>query len=402
MKRKLSKIIGFFYVLLVWITKSKKKITNGKSLIIITGNLGDALLSIEAVMALKNYYLNRQKSVAIVTSKTLWDFLLKIEDLNGIEYIDISFPYASNGTSFHKAREVVRQIKKYAFEEIVVTWANSPIAKYLVAAIPHNRSWGVFDDINRNSLLPKFFFERVFTNKILVPIDMQEMRRYRIMLEQIGVKDYKIRIHKIPEQICEMPSLPENRYITIALDSMTTERRWPTDNYKETINALLDKYDFDICCTGGAVAKPVYEECVQELSKEKRERDHSYVSKTSLQQWIELIRGAMFHIGVDSGSVHVAASVGTCAFCLVGVWDGQRVFPYDVDEKRTGTEIPIPVYRRDVNPFKLSCYGCLSIRGHRGLGNKECYRGCQAGEPALCLKMLLAKDVVNAIERYTK
>ena len=82
MKRKLSKIIGFFYVLLVWITKSKKKITNGKSLIIITGNLGDALLSIEAVMALKNYYLNRQKSVAIVTSKTWRDFMLKIHDFN--------------------------------------------------------------------------------------------------------------------------------------------------------------------------------------------------------------------------------------------------------------------------------------------------------------------------------
>lgn len=398
MLKKFSKVLGFFYVFVFWIKKRNKRISNKKNLIIITGNLGDALLSIEAVVALKDYYKNKNEAVYIATSKTLWTFLNDIEDMRDFRFLDISFPYATTGTQFSLVKEVVKKAKSFQFENIVLTWANSPIGKYLVAVIPHNNSWAVLDDINRKPIIPKFFFERAITNKIYVPIDTQEMQRYALMLKRIGIVNYKVHIHRILPISCKTLSAPKGKYITIAMDSNATERRWPSKNFKLLVTKLLKRYDYDICCTGTEIAQPVFEKCIADLNANDRKRIHNYISNTTLVEWIELLRGAEFHIGVDSGSIHVAASVGTKAFCLAGVWDGHRVFPYEVDEDIYGTCIPVPVYRTDVNPLELSCYGCLSIRGHRGLGNKECRANCELGKPTLCLRKIKVNDVLNAIE----
>ncbi len=397
-KKTFSKILGFLYVLVVWIIKPKVKENNKKNLIILTGNLGDALMSIEAINVLKDYYKSKSEKTYIVTSTNNWTFLSKVSDIKDFEFLDINFPYSSTGTSFKEVIQSVGQIKKYKFNNIVITWSNSPIGKYIVAAAPHINSWGVFDDIDRNPIKPKFFFERAFTKKIMVSIDTQEMRRYALMLEQIGIRDYKVKIHRTPIQKGTTLVKPKKEYITIAMDSMSPERRWPINNYEELIKKLLHEYKYDICCTGGATAAIVYEKCVENLNNEQVKRINNYILKTNQEEWIELLRGAKFHIGVDSGSIHVAASVGTPAFCLAGYWDGHRVFPYDVDEPNKGTFVPIPVYRSDVSSDNLKCYGCLSIHGHRGIGNPECFKGCQNGDSTICLLKISARSVVLSLK----
>lgn len=402
MIRLISKAVGFIYVFLNWMAKPREMIYNNRILIIITGNLGDALMSIEAVLALGRYYRNEGRTVTVMTSRNIRCFLNMIADMNNFEFIDVNYPYSSNGTLLRELRPIVKAARLQQYEDIIVTWANAPIAKYLVAVIQHNNSWGVFDDIKRSYYRPKYFFEKAFTNRILVSIDVQEMQRYKIMLDEIGVRNYKVRIHHIKKlETTQTLVKPERKYITIAMDSMTTERRWPADEFKKTVQALLKGYDYEICCTGNDSALPIFHKCVEDLQERDLLRVHNYIGKTSLGEWIELLRGAEFHIGVDSGSIHVAAAVGTQAFCLVGVWDGTRVFPYQIDEANAGTCVPVPLYRSDVDPFKQPCYGCLSSKGHRGKGNAECYKGCNEGKPALCLQRITTTDLLSRISSYT-
>lgn len=86
------------------------------------------------------------------------------------------------------------------------------------------------------------------------------------------------------------------------------------EQYALLVDNLLRSYPYDIYCTGGTLANEVYHYCYERI-KDKN-RFFNFAAKTTVIEWFELIRGAVFHIGVDSGSIHVAASVGTQAFVL--------------------------------------------------------------------------------------
>lgn len=210
---------------------------------------------------------------------------------------------------------------------------------------------------------------------------MHEFQRLKMLIQLFGEKDYKTAIHYIQPQTLKT-NTERQPYITIAMDSMCTQRRWKKEQYALLVDNLLRSYPYDIYCTGGTLANEVYHYCYERI-KDKN-RFFNFAAKTTVIEWFELIRGAVFHIGVDSGSIHVAASVGTQAFCLVGVWDGKRALPYVTDKEDKRTCSPVCVYREDINDLK--CYACKVYGGRYGVGNTICYKTCQKGEACLCLQ----------------
>lgn len=106
----------------------------------------------------------------------------------------------------------------------------------------------MFDHVKHTHGKLRYYFEKKYTNKVYVPIDLHETQRMKRLLEEIGAMNYQVRIHYITKTV--FYTIPSHPYITIAMDSMSTERRWTKENYKELIYALLDKYPYDICCTG--------------------------------------------------------------------------------------------------------------------------------------------------------
>lgn len=394
LKLTLSKSLAFIYVFLLNISKRKKTVTSGKILIIASGHIGNAILDIDAIWALKDFYKEQNKKVYLLCALPLWKAFQAISDMSDFIYMEHVYPYKGNGTDLRNVYRTISKVRQHEFEEIFVTLNNAPLAHYVVAASSCNESWGVFDNVKHTHGRLRYYFERKYTNKIYVPIDLHETQRLKRLLKEVGVKDYQVRIHYISKSVTY--TLPNRPYITIAMDSMSTERRWTKENYKELVHTLLDKYPYDICCTGGAVAGEIYEYCVKELPD--MERFHNYAGKTNMKEWFELLRGAALHIGVDSGSIHVAASVGTQAISLSGVWDGKRCLPYDIDIKNENTCEPVCVYRNDIDVNALPCYACKVYGGRSGRGNNDCYKQCRKGKPCLCLKNISVEAVIHTVE----
>lgn len=87
---------------------------------------------------------------------------------------------------------------------------------------------------------------------------------------------------------------------------------------------------------GGKEERVATRELLSLLPRDVRSGVRDLVGQTSFAEWIVLTRGASFVFGNDSGYIHLAAAVGTQAFCIMGWHNHGRVFPY----RLTGTELP--------------------------------------------------------------
>lgn len=388
----LSKAIGFIYVFFLYHSRKKAKVNNGKILIIVSGHLGNLLMDVHALYDLKNYYLAKDKEVYILTSSNMWKLMNRCFDFSDTVFATDEFPYDKKKIlHLKKYRRMLRSLPDSAYEVIVANLTSGYTADFLMASLKANEKWGVFPESDRNDW--RTYFRRAYTNKITVDKDLHETRQLKLMLKQIGVNDHKVCITPIPPK-GEIPYM--EKYITVSLDSMSTERRWPIERFIEFAQFVLDNTSYDVCLTGVSVSKKD-EEKLAELKKNARVKD--YIGKTSMDEWIEILRGSSFNLSVDSGSVHFAASVGTPGVCLTGVWDGTRCLPYDLDTEHEGTFAPVCVYQKDHREKTANCYACRALHGWYGIGNDACLKDVKAGLPCQCLSGLEVEQVITAFNK---
>lgn len=389
----ISRGFGFVYASIKRMTKKKGLIKNNQILIVATGHIGNAIIDASAIDDLIKFYKGIGKKVFLLCSDAMKAAFDLVIDLSEVEFIGENYHYEGSGTYFSVVKRTLNGFKDCEFEKIIVTLTNcDALAHYIVACVPTNESWGIFDDVKQEYGYIRHYFERYYTNKVMVPVDLQETQRLKLMLEQLGCHGHRTRISYIPKQM-EMSKLAP--YITVAVDSMSTSRRWVSEKFVALVHKLLELYSYDVYLTGSHATE--HEMQVYKVAFDGQPRVKNYIGKTSFKEWIELLRHSQFHIGVDSGSIHVAASVGTQSFCLTGVWDAKRVMPYQIDEKDDRTTEPICVYRSDVNINELNCYACKVYRTQTGRGNYECYSQCMKGYPCLCLERIEVEDVERSI-----
>lgn len=403
-KLMFSKGLGFVYVYLRYHLRNKNKVVNNKNILIIFGgHIGNAVLNIDTILQIREHYtVESGWNIFVLCHESIRKVLYKFENLDGITFLDISYPYKDGGTKFASVYNTLKRMRGMEFDKIVVNLAHiMPLAAYIVATIPANDSIGVFDDtvhesngdIEHNFGNARWYFERAYKTAIKVDYNTQETQRQKLILEYLNC-NYKVRVYPI-KKLCEFQP-PSRNYCTITIDSTSLARRWEPDKFAKVINFINESYDFDICITGDIGAENIFSQVISNV--QNRERVMNFVGKTNFDEWVELLRGSEFHFGVDSGSIHIASSVGTQAFCMVGAWDGKRALPYRVDVVSENTKLPICIYMPNIN--NLPCYGCIPKKGGMGSGNPECLHLCKSGEPCYCLKNIEAKEAFNVIEKW--
>lgn len=406
MRLVLSKGLGFVYVFAKYKFRRHKEVHNKDILIIFGGHLGNAVIGIDLLLEIKKLFpLEQGWNLYILCNEKIRVFCNTIAEMRDFEYLDISYPFEDGGTTFSVVYKTLRALKGRAFNKIIVSMAHiMPLAQYIVATTDANESIGVFDRVQHktSTLLSiehnvgnlRWYFERAFSNSIYVPYNMQEAHRHKYIIRFLGNSDYKVRIYPI-KKLCDFEG-PDRDYITISVDSASTIKRWEANKFAQVANYIIENYKYTICLTGGPSAENIYEKILKNI--ERKEYVQNFIGKTSFDEWVELIRGSRFHISVDSGSIHIAASVGTQSFCLIGAWDGERVLPYQNEIVEKNTISPICVYMDNIK--NIHCYGCNPLRGLIGAGNQECLLSCKRGNPCYCLSMIEPRHVITAIDRW--
>lgn len=400
-----SKALGFIYVWLLHALRKEKHVDNKKILIIFGGHIGNAILNIDLILQIRDKYTKENGwSIDIFCNDGIRDVLCTFEDLEDVNFLDISYPYIDGGTKFSIVYKTIKALRGHEYDKIVVNLAHiMPLAAYIVAVLHSNDSIGVFDDIQHvagetgdiehNIGGTRWYFQKAYRTRILVDFNTQEVQRQKMMLNHLGI-NYKVRIYPI-KKLCDY-RLPYEKYFTVTIDSASTFKRWSPQNFIELVNRLCEGNDKYAVITGGKGEERIFNEMY--ASAKYPDKLVDLIGRTNFEEWIEIIRGAEFHVGVDSGSIHVASAVGTQSFCIVGVWDGERALPYKIDVSSDETCSPICV-RMD-GAEDLSCYGCYPKRGAVGSGNIECLQLKGKGENCYCLKNITVDQVYSRIRNW--
>lgn len=389
---RLQKLRFVLFVMLERCKRHKKTCKENNVLLVLGGHMGDILVELSAWQRIIEHMKQQGKQIYVLSTMVGWNVLQMTVDTSGIHYLEGELDIGK-GWSMSITRKLFASLKTTKFDVMVCNARDSSLY-IIVRAIPANKKYIIVHQVLLSGIKGKLQL-MLSTEKnatiILRAPGIPEVEYWQKMLRLLGLPDDKLHIMPIPVQ-CKNTA-HQGKYVTVTLDSMNTSRRWPTDSFIALIDLLLEKYTYDICITGQKLSPDV-------LSKYDRfasnERFFNLVDKVNLKEWIELIRGAQFHIGVDSGSIHIAASVGTQAFCLTGVWHGMEFMPYHLSEVEN-TKTPICIYRKDTLVDALDCYGCAPKKRY-GYGNAECLAQCNAGKPCLCLSKITPDDVMAAID----
>lgn len=383
----------------IWARKRMAGATNDRILIVVDGGMGDIFVDGQAIIEMIRFYDSKGKEIYLVCEMPAWKTLQLVADMEKVHFVHHDFSGNTEGKmGIQRVIKTRKALKNLKFDDVYIFF-NGITEAFCVAAdvSAAHRATILYDEENDHlkRKLRNAFIRKHIEDVMTVPPECTHSERSRKLALAAGVPAYPIHILHIPKQTIN-PAPPEKKYVTVAVDSTSFLRRWKPERFIELIRWLLEHFDYDVMITGNRLDEAQTKQYDDAFTGCGRVRN--MIGKQTLREWIELIRGSQFHIGVDSGSIHVAAAVGTQSFCLTGKWDGEKFFPYKTEQNAEGTADPVCVYRSDVSVDELACACCKSHGGY-GVGNPECRKACMDYEPCCCLDKITVEDVISAINK---
>ncbi|KAA6232077.1 glycosyltransferase family 9 protein [Chlorobium phaeovibrioides] len=175
----------------------------------------------------------------------------------------------------------------------------------------------------------------------------------------------------LPSSLC--PSLP---YFIVFPGASVPIREWPLEKFASVIDDTVRLTGLiPVLCGSGAE-----KELCASLSSFCSADCLDYSGRTSLAEFTEVIRGAMFLIGNETSAVHIAAAVQTPSICILGGGHYGRFMPY-------------PDHLDGVKPLvamsRMDCFNC----------NWRCVQTENRDEPFPCITGVSVEQVMAMVER---
>ena len=364
----------------------------GKSeqvLILFQQVFGDAVVLTSALQGYVDLFV-RQKGMRVtllckpVIVKFLSDVAPVPEDIK-VETMD--FKRSFNDFCYFK--EMSRKYRRYA--DIVIVPGSSLSAELLSTTLIAQRRIGLTNVIRRKWPPQMVIFERLAYTELVVPdFGTMMIQRHRILLNYLGLRDYKGRLPKLKSQPC----IIDGKYCVICPGASIPLKRWPADRFAIIADNIIEQYGYDVYLCGGPGEETVAQELIT-LSKYK-EKIVDRVAKTSFSEWASIVEYAQLVVGNDSATLHLAAGYRTKAICIAGVYDKYQFFPYLVDEMNKGDRIPETLF------VDMPCAYCRTKGYFAGYGNDTCQGIVKQGRSSLCVDAITVEMVKNKIGELIK
>lgn len=187
------------------------------------------------------------------------------------------------------------------------------------------------------------------------------------------------------EEVRERLHLPE-RYFVLCPGGEAPQKYWEAQKYAAVLKEIFE-LDRGICCVAAGTAGEEKElEKISRYVKEKG-RVFSLIGKTSLAEYIELIRHAEFLLSNDTSAAHIAAAAGTQAVVVAQSWDWGRFYPYRVERHTQAECCPVSVHAH------RACAGCAAY------GIRPGRFPCLANGRVLCICQITAEQVTAQVRQ---
>ncbi|MEO8071689.1 MAG: glycosyltransferase family 9 protein [Acidobacteriota bacterium] len=302
------------------ITSTKKE----KILVYLFGSLGDTLVAIPALRAVRRNFPDCELSLL---QNTQSDNIVTAAQVIPEELIDNYLSYKSYSGSFSKVVDYYklrRELRKQNFQAVV----------YLV--ISERPASSVFRDklFFRSCGIPRLYGFHAFSKDEIYPFDSNQhpaltdneaIRKLdRLQIDGINIlreKDLQIpllkfsgsEISEMQKWLTERRRKPKCRLIAIAPGCKTEANIWSLENFIQIGDRLINDENCEIIVVGGKAEQSDGEKLISCWSE-----GINAAGVLSVRQSGTLLSLCDFLIGLDTGTTHLAAAVGTRCLAIYG------------------------------------------------------------------------------------
>ena len=235
------------------------------------------------------------------------------------------------------------------------------------------------DNANTVPMLRKLA-DNFYTGLIDVPDDKSsEVSRNADFLRGNGIEVSALEITDLRRHSNEWRhriSLSEPYFVLVPGGSWIG-KRWPLEKFSDIADYLTAAYGLKgvICGAENEV------DLAEQISRRSKYLLVNAAGKTDLFELVGLIQYAHIVVTNDTSAVHIAASLGTPAVCVLGGGHFGRFAPYQREWRSPGV-LPVSVYK------KMSCFNC----------NWNCIYDTPCDRPVPCIDQIEVGDVARAID----
>lgn len=206
---------------------------------------------------------------------------------------------------------------------------------------------------------------------------LMELERNAEFLNGLGLVNAKPHVASLAKLNIDVShfNLPE-KYFIIFPGASTIKRMWPNSRFAEISRYIHRKTGWVMVVCGSKNEAHLGAEIIRTSVIKSLD----LTGKTSLPEFVEIVRGAQILIGNDTSAIHIAAAVNTRSVCILGGGHFGRFLPYS--SSVTGMK-PAPVY------VEMKCYGC----------NWQCTKEHNPNERWPCVSAISVKSVQEAVDQ---
>jgi len=316
-----------------------------KILIVRLSSLGDVILTLPTVKALKDCYPRAYLAWLIQDSFA--------EILRGNPYIDEIIPvslrsvtdkFATVGTWMEGGRRLLRSLlsasrlfRDRQFDAVLEFQALFKSA--------------VFAGLNRRAQRYGFKngreFSRIFLNR---PVFVRDKSRHAVenylqFARYFGCEPKKVEFplvldardeHYIEEILRAENVHPDDFVVFVAATARWESKFWEPAAFARVADELVQRYNAKIVFSG-LPSEAAYYHRITDLMKESAV---TMAGKTTIRQFLALIKRSSLYVGVDSGAMHAAAAFGLPVVALFGPAIRTWVSPYGQPRGVVGLDLP--------------------------------------------------------------
>lgn len=355
------------------ITGAKSISGSPRSILLIQlGDIGDVVLSLPCIRALRETYPQARIVAAV------WDKAAELlEDCPWLDQVlAVRRPSSSLRQELVRQYDFFRSLRRLRCDLAVDlrTGTRGAIMAFLAGARQRIAFYADDGTLWRNRLFTSLV-HREYTP------DLRVSEYLLSLLEAFGISTP----HRTPELAGrgkeKQPGVPpagaggalsgEKRIVAVQPFSLWQYKEWGKEKYIALIRWLIAEQEALVLVTGSAAEQERAEEIVRSCG----ERCLNYAGKTSIGGYATLLRECRLFIGVDSAGLHIAAAVGTPTVAIFGPSSPVSWAPVG------GQHL---VVRKD--------FPCLPCR----------QKGCDNREQSRCLDELTVQEVVAPLSAHLK
>lgn len=366
----------------IFFFSGKDKSNNKQSILVIRLDaIGDFILWLAAAAELRKLYPSDHYRLILI-GNCIWTELAEIQqifdkviplDRNLFNY---KFKYRMNiwkllrGTEWDKVIHPTYS-RELIFGDSVVRVCNAKVKIGSKGDLANHPAWQrLISDNWYTKLLPA-------SN-----MPLMEFERNAEFIRFLGRPSFQARLpelistNKLPSELLDVD------YFVIVPGTSLALHQWPVEKFAELTILVQQTYGFKVVICGS----PDEIELGTCLKLLLHENVNDYTGKTSLIEYVSIIKGARLLIGNDSSAVHIAAALGVKAFSLLGGMHFGRFLPYSLEhDPELARPLPTAI------SHKMNCYMC----------NNTCiYVAQNEGCPAPCLEQISVAEVWNEITLF--